>query len=291
VHRLIAQDTVLFVHKGQGRALVDGRSMTVVPGTTIYAPKQVWHGLQNTGTGFLQVTWTVSPSGIEGFFRELSQLGAQPSATAIREIGHRYGVEFPAEGEVPQAQSVPAGGAPHRRRRDRGRGGRGGLKPSQAPQPAVEARDAVPVAGMPHAAAPSTAVPSGQPAAPGGRRRRHRGGRGRGRGQRQGGQSPQAVPQASAAPSGSAASPAPAAPGKPSSPRGRGRPQQSGGGAGRGGRRDRRGYRSRVKEVYMNGRWVQVSGEGPVISGDQPARRPPRRDDDEGPTGPLSVTL
>lgn len=43
----------------------------------------------------------------------------------------------------------------------------------------------------------------------------------------------------------------------------------------------------------MNGRWVQVSGEGPVIasSGDQPARRPSRPQDDEGLSGPLSVTL
>jgi hypothetical protein len=41
----------------------------------------------------------------------------------------------------------------------------------------------------------------------------------------------------------------------------------------------------------MNGQWVKVSGEGPVISGEQPSRRAPRDHDDEGPSGPLSVTL
>jgi hypothetical protein len=55
-----------------------------------------------------------------------------------------------------------------------------------------------------------------------------------------------------------------------------------------------RRHRGRVKEVYMDGRWVQVTGEGPVIA---PGRerssegRSRAGKDDDTPSGPLSVPL
>ena len=53
-------------------------------------------------------------------------------------------------------------------------------------------------------------------------------------------------------------------------------------------------HRGRVKEVYIDGRWVQVTGEGPVIAPGRARPGPGRkagRDDDDSPGGPLSVAL
>ena len=72
------RDEVWCVLKGQGRATVEGQTVTVVPGAMIYAPKQTWHGLQNTGTGMLQILWVSAPPGLEAYYRDLSRLG--PSA-------------------------------------------------------------------------------------------------------------------------------------------------------------------------------------------------------------------
>jgi hypothetical protein len=42
----------------------------------------------------------------------------------------------------------------------------------------------------------------------------------------------------------------------------------------------------------MGGRWVQVSGEGPIIAQGEHGRRPRQgRRDEDTPGGPLSVTL
>jgi mannose-6-phosphate isomerase-like protein (cupin superfamily) len=214
VHRHLHQDEVLFIYKGQGRATLDDKSMTVLPGTMLYVPRQAWHGLRNTGTGLLQFTWTAAPPGIEEFFRELSRLGPQADAAARQAVTSRYGIEFHPEGE---GEAGPPPGR-HRRRRHRGR--RGG-RPS------------------PPAAAVTTAQPQAAP------------------------------PAASRRPQPSKAGPR-RPPGRP---------------------RHRRG---RIKEVYMEGRWVQVSGEGPVIA---PGRDRPREGgsraerDEDTPSGPLSVPL
>ena len=227
MHRHLQEEEILFVHKGQGRALVNERSMTVVPGMMVYVPRQAWHSLRNTGTGALQITWTAAPPGLERFFRELSGAGPAVDAATMQEIARRHGIEFRPSGASPEAAARPSGRRHHRRRRGRG-GARGAKPPTRSAQPAQLAPPQPPAAGP----APSIAPPA--------RHRRRRRGRGRGAG---------ATPPASS----STAQPPVAAP-KPSTPRSnQERPQRG---------RSRR----RVKEVYMGGRWVRVEGEGPVIS-------------------------
>ncbi|MBI4004069.1 MAG: cupin domain-containing protein [Candidatus Omnitrophica bacterium] len=252
VHRHFSQDEVLFIYKGQGRATLEGKSMTVLPGTMLYVPRQAWHGLRNTGTGLLQFTWTAAPPGIEEFFRELSRLGPQADAVALSSLAQRHGLEFHPAGEE-AAAALPG----HRRRR-RHRGRRGGLGHAQ------------PQAAPAHPTIPTHAAPA-QPAAPSSasrpHRRRRRGGRGRPA-------QPAAGTPARASPPPQPAKTPPRPPGRP-----QGRP---------------RARRGRVKEVYMEGRWVQVSGEGPVIAPgrDRPREGGSRADRDEDtPSGPLSVPL
>ena len=97
VHRHLQHDEVLFVHKGQGRAILDDHTMTVVPGTLLYIQRQAWHGVRNTGTGLLQLMWTVTPPGLEEFFRELSRVSGQADTATIQAIAQRHGIEFRPE--------------------------------------------------------------------------------------------------------------------------------------------------------------------------------------------------
>lgn len=235
-HRHLHRDEALFVHKGQGRATLQGRSMTVVPGTLVYVPRQAWQSLRNTGTGLLQITWTATPPGLEEFFRELARLGSSPGAAKIEEVAQRHGIEFSPRGQP---------------------------TPPNEPRTRPGARDVVPLGGLesaPPGGSTGTRTSSSKPP----RRRRRRGSRGgRGKGSEATPTSPQS---ATVAPAATASAP----PRQPPDGGGRGQrlgrggpPPSHGGGRGRGHGRGRRG---RVKEVYMGGRWVQVAGEGPVIA-------------------------
>ena len=205
VHRHLREDEVWFFHKGQGRAEVEGRAITVVPGSTVYLPRQSWHGLRNTGTGLLQFLWVASPPGIEEFFRELSRVSGSPDLGRLQDLAGRYGIELqPASSQAPSRS--PQGG--RRRHRHRGRG-------AARPRPQSPPLSASP----PHVSSPPPAQPSQTTA------RSRQGPRRAGR--------PAPEPQ------------------RRSTERHRGR---------------RYGH---VKEVYMGGRWVRVSGEGPIIAGEK----------------------
>lgn len=235
--------------------------MTVVPGMSVVVPRQSWYGLRNTGTGLLQAAWVATAS-VVGFFRELSQSGAAD----LEALRRRYGVELrPESGAGSHEAAVTA--IPRRRRH---RGGRGrGRRPDHAAAGAPAERVAAPSASAPTSSqSPATAA---QAAAVPGRRRHRRG--------RRGGARPSAVATGAPPP---LKSPAPS--GEPSrSPRKAGtRPEQ------------RRLRHERFKEVYMGGRWVRVSGEGPVIASGEESRESPRKSrqgNDDTPAGPLSVPL
>ena len=273
-HRHLHRDEVLFVHKGQGRATLQGRSMTVVPGTLISVPRQAWQSLRNTGTGLLQLTWTATPPGTEEFFRELARLGSSPDAAKIAEAARRHGIEF-----SPHGQPTPPN-EPRTRPGARDVAPRGGVESVPRAFPSLAtARD--PSAGIPRPKAEgggSTGTGTASSGPP--RRRRHhrkRGGRGKVS------QAPPTPPQSAAAAPAATVS----APPQQHQPEGGGRGQRLGRGGplpsrGRG-RGYGRGRRGRVKEVYMGGRWVQVAGEGPVIAqgheGPQQLRKDTRPND------------
>jgi len=246
LHRYLSKDEVVFIYKGQGRATLNEKSMTVLPGTTLFIPRQTWFGLRNTGTGLLQFIWTAAPPGIEEFFREMSRLGPKADAATLNSLAQRHGIEFRPAGETMQ----PSGHRPHRRHRRR-RGGRGGTPASSVAAPPAPSAPSL-------APQPSAVSALGQPHSRRRRRRRH-------------GRPIQPAAAATATP--------PSQPSKAPPRRPQGRPLHR---------------RGRVKEVYMEGRWVQVSGEGPVIA---PGRDRPREGgsraerDDDTPAGPLSVPL
>ncbi len=233
--RFLRHDSILFVHKGQGRAVLSGHSATVVPGSVVAIPRGTWHAVRNTGTGFLQLAWASAPGGLEEYFREMSRLPAPADPARLAEIYARYGVEFQQDGAEPASQ--PSGGG--RRHRPRRRGGRsaaragapatGSAQPAPPPQLAAAPQPPAATAQTPSVQRPVPPVGSGRPR----RRRGRRGGRGGGTG---------VPPSSGPSPRASRPTPAPAPASETAPPSGP------------------------VKEVYMNGRWVRVTGEGPVIA-------------------------
>jgi quercetin dioxygenase-like cupin family protein len=97
VHRHEHAEEVLFIHQGSGTAILGDGRRTVEPGTTIYIPAGVWHGVENSGKE-MQLVWLVSPPGLEGFFREI---GAPPESELkvltpgqMEEIARKHGTVF-----------------------------------------------------------------------------------------------------------------------------------------------------------------------------------------------------
>ena len=85
LHRHLVADEILFVHRGAGRASLDGRSVRVGVGATIYIPRNVTVGLANDGTEPLGVTFTFSRSGFEEMMRDNSVLEGQPVTPILPE--------------------------------------------------------------------------------------------------------------------------------------------------------------------------------------------------------------
>ncbi len=238
LHRYLQHDVVLFIYKGQGRAVVDSRNVTVVPGTTLHIPKQVWYGLRNTGTGALQFLWTLVPNGAEQFFRELAMANAPMDMTALQTLALRHGMEVRSERDTGEATPTMHEG----RRRRRHRGGKQAHRPAQAALPPAIQAPPIQPAATPEVPAdrsqPAPIVASSTHASAGGRQawRRRRG------------RSP-ASRSTTPVPPGPPQGPAPSRP-TASPPR----------------RESDRRHHGRTKEVYMGGRWVRVAGDGPVIA-------------------------
>lgn len=301
VHKHLDQDRVLFVHKGQGRATVNERVVLVVHGAMLYVPRGAWHSLRNTGTGALEIAWASSPPGVEDYFRDLSHVGASPSAQALQELAQRHRIEFRQATEAPAASGHRHHGRRGGRRHRGGRGpassaapGQGTIVSSTSAQPSSTASG---VSGVGPAPSTTPAAPAAS-SAPRGRRRRRRG---------HGGSRQPSGLRHSLAGEDSAGSVAgqqltppatvqrrreegarPPAPVTPAPASGSARPD-----VGRQ-RSSRRPRPRRVREVYMGGRWIQVEGEGTVIA---PGRMGPehrgrkRGEKDEPPNTPLSVSL
>ena len=219
-HRHLHYDKVWFVHKGQGRATVEGQTKTVVPGVTVSVPRGAWHSLQNTGTGLLQIVWVSAPAGLEQLFRELSRQGGAPwDAVALQTIAQRHGTEFGGDNGAKPSAIHASSPRRHRRRRGHRRGEKGlrAVMESIAHAPSTAAS----TSAVLQEPSPVTAPPQPSPPTP-------RGSKGRS--------------------------------GPPSASSMTHRPSHA---AGRRGNRRRHPH---VKEVYMGGRWVKITGEGPIIS-------------------------
>lgn len=74
-HIHLDAEEILFIYDGQGRVQVGDETQDVGPETTVFIPKDTWHGLVNTGTTPLKLTWTFSPAGFQDRMRALAREG------------------------------------------------------------------------------------------------------------------------------------------------------------------------------------------------------------------------
>jgi mannose-6-phosphate isomerase-like protein (cupin superfamily) len=98
IHLHRNEDELIFLHTGAGVVTLGDRRVPSSVGAVLYAPKGVWHGIENTGSDVL--TWCAiwSPPGFEQYFRETGVppdfAGVGPTAAQITESARKYGMVF-----------------------------------------------------------------------------------------------------------------------------------------------------------------------------------------------------
>ena len=97
VHRHEREDEVLFIHDGRGTAIVGDERTAVAKGDTIFIPRGAWHGIE-TNADRIDILWTVTPPGLEHFFREASTASGEQlknlTPAQMQAIGLKHGVTF-----------------------------------------------------------------------------------------------------------------------------------------------------------------------------------------------------
>lgn len=97
VHRHFHMDESFYVLEGSGSFTLNDVPYPVEKGTTIFTPRNTWHGFSNPDHELL-LLWIVAPQGLESFFRETCSPAGMPAKQLTREqirsIALKYGTEF-----------------------------------------------------------------------------------------------------------------------------------------------------------------------------------------------------
>jgi quercetin dioxygenase-like cupin family protein len=89
VHKHDSSDEMLVVQKGAAMAILGDTRKLAGPGSTIFIPRGVWHGVEPVKEAS-QVLWVVSPPGLEGFFRDVSAKQLTPAE--MQDIARKHGM-------------------------------------------------------------------------------------------------------------------------------------------------------------------------------------------------------
>lgn len=71
VHKHLNEAEIIFIQQGSGLFTLGDKEVNVKEGSAAYVPQGAWHGLRNTGTETIRMIFSFSPSGFEGYFREI----------------------------------------------------------------------------------------------------------------------------------------------------------------------------------------------------------------------------
>jgi len=97
IHRHLHMDEAFYVLEGSGIFKLNDAHHSFEKGATIFIPRNSWHGFANPDHELL-LLWIVSPTGLDGFFRDTcSPPGVPPKQLTreqINEIARKYGTEF-----------------------------------------------------------------------------------------------------------------------------------------------------------------------------------------------------
>ncbi len=97
IHRHFQMDEAFYVLEGNGIFILNDVRHPFGKGATIFIPKNSWHGFANPDHELL-LLWTVSPAGLDGFFRDTCTPPAVPPKQLTREqindIARKHAMEF-----------------------------------------------------------------------------------------------------------------------------------------------------------------------------------------------------
>lgn len=98
VHKHLNEDEYFFFISGTGVITIDDKEYIFKPGTSAFVPKNTWHGLKNNSNDKVFFSFGYSPSGFEGFFREVGTPKGQPFMQKPKDefesIAKKYGMVF-----------------------------------------------------------------------------------------------------------------------------------------------------------------------------------------------------
>jgi mannose-6-phosphate isomerase-like protein (cupin superfamily) len=98
VHKHLNEDEFVFIRDGEGIFTLADQQIAVKAGAFVFVPKDVWHGLENTGTKTLVMVFGYSPAGFEGYFRENGTLVGMPAQARTAEqyaaTEKKYGIVY-----------------------------------------------------------------------------------------------------------------------------------------------------------------------------------------------------
>ena len=97
IRRHFFMEEGFYVVEGSGSLILDDVRYPIVKGASIFIPMNSWHGFENASHE-LVLLWTVAPTGLECFFREIATRPGVPpiqrSKQQLNEIASKYGTEF-----------------------------------------------------------------------------------------------------------------------------------------------------------------------------------------------------
>lgn len=97
IHRHFEMDEAFYVIDGTGTFILNDVRHPIEKGTSIFIPKNAWHGFENNDRELL-LLWIVAPPGLEAFFREVAtRPGEKPvprTREQLNEIARRHAMEF-----------------------------------------------------------------------------------------------------------------------------------------------------------------------------------------------------
>ena len=104
LHRHSREDEISLVLSGRMGVLSDGETVYASAGDVVFKPRGHWHTFWNAGDDQLRLLELITPGGLEGLFRRLSDPGADYDPETLPALAASYGCEVDFAATVPLAE-------------------------------------------------------------------------------------------------------------------------------------------------------------------------------------------
>lgn len=94
IHKHLEADEYFHITAGTGILTIEEREIPYKPGTSVFIPRNTWHGFKNTGGEKTIFTFGFTPSGFEEYFKKIGTPAGQKFVPRSREERDRIAAEF-----------------------------------------------------------------------------------------------------------------------------------------------------------------------------------------------------